>query len=333
MEAGADVDPEVSVVIPTRNRRALLERSLASALGQRAVRVEVVVVVDASGDGTESYLAALGGRPVSVLRNTEPAGVSLARNAGLAAARAPWVAFLDDDDVWAPERLRTQLDELARSPHAGWACVASVVVDAALRIVGAQHPPAASSLPGSILRYNVVPGGASGVLARTELVREVGGFDPRLRILADWDLWIRLALRSPLVLVDRPLVAYVLHGANMTSMPTGFATELERIRVAYAEERARYGVELNDAGWSDWFAELERRAGKRLRPGLGVAFRAIAERRPELVLKGASMALRPGWVERRNRFRLDALDPVWRREAEEWLGAVTEAGDGQPGST
>lgn len=207
------------------------------------------------------------------------------------------------------------------------------MVDSALRIVGAQHPPAPESLPGTILRYNAVPGGASGVLARTELVRELGGFDPLLRILADWDLWIRLALRSPLAAVDRPLVAYVLHGANMTATPTGFADELERIRVAYADVRASNCVELNEAGWRDWFAELERRGGKRLRPGLGLARRAVSERRPQLVLKGASMAFRPGWVERRNRFRLDALDRAWRREAEGWLAAATPAGDGPPEST
>jgi glycosyltransferase involved in cell wall biosynthesis len=333
VQAGADVDPEVSVVVPTRNRRALLERALTSALGQRGVRQELVVVDDASDDGTAAYLAALAGGTVSVVRNSEPTGVSRARNAGLAVARAPWVAFLDDDDLWAPDRLRAQLDELELRPDAGWACAASVVVDSDLRIIGAQHPPAPESLPGRILRYNAVPGGASGVLARTGLVRELGGFDPRLRILADWDLWIRLVLRSPLASVDRPLVAYVLHGANMTATPTGFPEELGRIRVAYADERARCGVELNEAGWADWFAELERRAGKRLRPGLGLARRAVAERRPELVVKGASLALRPGWVEHRNRFRLDAMDPVWRREAEAWLASVTSVDDGAPEST
>lgn len=326
-EPDADVEPAVSVVIPTRNRRELLARALAGVLGQRAVTVEVIVVDDASDDGTACDLAALPAGTVTVIGNAEPAGVSRARNAGLAAARGRWVAFLDDDDVWAPDRLRAQLEELARRPGAGWACVASVVVDASLRIIGAQHPPRAEELPGSILRYNAVPGGASGVLASTELVRELGGFDPRLRILADWDLWIRLALRSPLATVDRPLVAYVLHGANMTSTPAGFAGELERIRAVYADARAELGVELNEAGWSDWFAELERRGGRRLRPGLGLVRRAVAERRPELVLKGASLTFRPGWVERRNRFRLEALDPAWRLEAEEWLRMVAVPGD------
>jgi len=333
VEPDADVEPAVSVVIPTRNRRQLLARALTSALGQRKVTVEVIVVDDASGDGTARALAELPAGPVAVIGNAKPVGVSRARNAGLAVARGRWVAFLDDDDVWGPDRLRAQLEELDRRPDVDWACAASVVVDASLHIIGAQHPPRAGELPGSILRYNAVPGGASAVLARTELVRELGGFDPRLRILADWDLWIRLALRSPLAAVDRPLVAYVLHGANMTSTPTGFADELERIRARYADARAEHGVDLNEAGWSDWFAELERRGGRRLRPGLGLARRAVSERRPELVLKGASMALRPGWVERRNRFRLATLDPAWRREAEEWLATVAPAGDGRPEST
>jgi glycosyltransferase involved in cell wall biosynthesis len=332
VEADADVEPLVSVVVPTRNRRSLVERAVASALAQRGVPLEVVVVDDASEDGTSGHLEALADPRVRVVRQPEPVGVSRARNAGLAAANAPWVAFLDDDDLWAPDRVRAQIDELARRTDASWACCASVVVDAALRIVGAQHPPRPESLPQKLLRYNAVPGGASAVLARTALVRELGGFDPELRILADWDLWIRLVLRSPLACVDRPLVAYVLHGANMTSAPTGFAEELERIRAAYAGERARYGVELDEGGWADWFAELERRSGRRLRPGLALARRARSERRPELVLKGLSMAFRPGWVERRNRFRRDAMEPGWRREAEEWLRAIS-SGDGSPKST
>ncbi len=321
------------MVIPTRNRRPLLERSLTCALRQRDVRVEVVVVDDASDDDTPAYLATMDDVPVSVLRQAAPTGVAAARNAGLAAARSPWVAFLDDDDLWAPDRLRAQLDELERRPEAGWACSGAVVVDAALGIVGAQRPPAPESLPASVLRYNVVPGGASGVLAATSLVRRLGGFDLGLRILADWDLWIRLALAAPVARVERPHVAYVLHGGNMTSTPTGFADELEIVRRAYEAPRARYGVELNEAGWSDWFAELERRRGRRLAPGRSLVRRGISQRSPRLVLRGVSMAFRPGWVERRNRFRREHMDPAWRAEAEAWLAALGETGDGADEST
>ena len=295
--------------------------------------MEIVVVDEASADGTAAYLASLAHAPVSVIRHTVPVGVARARNAGLAAARGRWVAFLDDDDLWAPDRLRAQLDELAAQPGAGWACAGAVVVDSELRIIGAQRTPAPDSLPRTLLRYNVVPGGASGVVASTALVRELGGFDPAFRILADWDLWIRLALHSPLVRVDRPLVGYVLHGDNMTSQPAGFRDELDRISAKHAASRAEHAVELHEAGWKDWFAELERRGGRRLTPALGLARRAVTERRARLALQAMSMALRPNWVERRNTFRLDNMNPGWRHEAEEWLGRVRAAGDEEPEST
>ncbi|MEJ7703153.1 MAG: hypothetical protein WKF47_05650 [Geodermatophilaceae bacterium] len=68
-----------------------------------------------------------------------------------------------------------------------------------------------------LLTSNIIPGGASSVLARTELVRRVGGFDQRLSNMADYDLWIRLALASPLAGVDRPLVGYFVHSTGMAS--------------------------------------------------------------------------------------------------------------------
>src|SRR4051794_9011163 len=102
--------PEVSVVIPTRDRRHLLETTLAAALNQREVDYEVIVVDDGSGDGTATELAAIGDPRLRVLRNGASQGVSAARNRAIAEARAPWIAFLDDDDVWSPELLRRQLE-------------------------------------------------------------------------------------------------------------------------------------------------------------------------------------------------------------------------------
>src|SRR4051794_9306561 len=102
--------PGVTVVIPTFNRwRVLSARALPSALAQEDVDLEVVVVVDGSTDETASGLESLEDERVRVVRHARPLGLHRARNAGIAAARGEWVAFLDDDDVWAPWKLRTQL--------------------------------------------------------------------------------------------------------------------------------------------------------------------------------------------------------------------------------
>src|ERR1044071_7041476 len=100
--------PRVSVVIPTRDRAHLLQRTLASVLKQSIDSLEVIVVDDASNDAASTAAAAAHPR-VRLLRNPEPSGVSVARNRGIAAARGDWIAFCDDDDLWAPSKLQQQL--------------------------------------------------------------------------------------------------------------------------------------------------------------------------------------------------------------------------------
>src|SRR4051794_32636077 len=101
----------VTVVIPTHDRAALVPRAVRSALAQRDVELEVIVVDDGSRDATREVLGALAadGANVTVVRHDAPRGVATARNAGVERAAKPWVAFLDDDDVWAPTKLACQL--------------------------------------------------------------------------------------------------------------------------------------------------------------------------------------------------------------------------------
>ena len=109
--------PQVSVAMPTRNRWPMLEQALRSALGQEAVELEVIVVDEASSDGTPERLDRIGDERVSFLRHDTPRGPAAARNAAIERARGEWIAFLDDDDLWAPGKLRTQLARAAAGGH------------------------------------------------------------------------------------------------------------------------------------------------------------------------------------------------------------------------
>src|SRR5216684_3578198 len=121
--------PEVSVVIPTRNRWGLLSRSgLAAALMQKGVDLEIIVVDDGSTDETPGRLAALENPRVRVIRHDQRQGVARARNRGVAEAESEWVAFLDDDDLWSPDKLRRQL-ELANGSSAGFVYGAAIALD------------------------------------------------------------------------------------------------------------------------------------------------------------------------------------------------------------
>src|SRR5687767_2206546 len=104
-------DRGVTVVVPTRNRRAVLALTLGTIVRQRGdVDVRVVVVDEGSSDDTPAYLAAVAGDGVRVVRHDEPKGLAAARNAGIELADTRWIAFCDDDDLWAPDKLDAQLD-------------------------------------------------------------------------------------------------------------------------------------------------------------------------------------------------------------------------------
>jgi glycosyltransferase involved in cell wall biosynthesis len=218
--------PAVTVVIPTHNRRDLLLRTLNSVLAQSDVVTRVVVVDDGGEDGTTDALRELASEHVRVIRHERSKGVSAARNSGLAIVATPWVAFVDDDDLWAPEKLSAQIIAVQDDPAARWSCVGALHVDSALRVVLHAPAPASGDVSGELLQSNVVPGGGSGLLVATTLAREVGGFDESISILADWDFNLRVSLRSPVAAVRRPLLAYYVHSDSMYHNPAGVMREL-----------------------------------------------------------------------------------------------------------
>jgi glycosyltransferase involved in cell wall biosynthesis len=213
--------------LPTRNRWPILSaHALPSALGQEDVELEVVVVDDASGDETAAKLRELRDPRVRVVRNDERRGASAARNTGIGAARSEWLAFLDDDDLWAPTKLRRQLDAAAAA-SAGWAYAGSIVIDGRGRPLQLEAVPAPSGLALALGRSNVVPSPDSNVVARTELVRRVGGFDQSLTNFEDWDFLIRLAGSSCAAACPEVLLARVDHPRRPLPPPRLALRQLE----------------------------------------------------------------------------------------------------------
>ena len=249
---------EVTVVIPTRDRPALLADALASVAAQDHPPARAIVV----DDGSAQPPTVAGGGAVEVLRQARPSGVAAARNRGLQRVATEWVAFLDDDDLWAPAKLARQL---AAATDAGaafvWCSVA--VVDERRRPVGLVPAADPAGLLPRLVRTNVI-GSPSAVLARTELVRAVGGFDEELGLLADWDLWLRLAVAGTGGASREVLVAYTEHAGSMTAAARG-AAELELARMArkHAAVVAAHGGRLGGAELARWTAAARRRSGGR----------------------------------------------------------------------
>jgi glycosyltransferase involved in cell wall biosynthesis len=251
--------PEVSVVIATRNRWSLLSsHGLPSALRQEAVDLEVVVVDDASTDETPARLAELGDPRVRVVRHETPGGLAAAHNTGVAHANAEWLAFLDDDDLWSPQKLRLQLDA-ATAAGTSWVYGRAIVVDGRRRVLVSDPFPDPRELPLLLLEGNFVPGGGSNVVVRADAVRRAGGFDEELVRFSDWDLWLRLVALDLPATCPEVLVARVEHGDNMVIRDRGHAmTSYLRLLGKHREVTARDRLAV-----AQWTAYEHHRAGRR----------------------------------------------------------------------
>jgi glycosyltransferase involved in cell wall biosynthesis len=254
--------PEVTVVIPTRDRRVRLAATLAGVRRQRDVELEIVVVDDASTDGTAELVVALGDPRIRVIRRERAGGPATARNAGIAVARGRWIAFLDDDDLWAPDKLRRQLDA-ADAAGASWCYCAAAHVDDEAHVLFVRRPPDPTKLTAMLRGTNPVPAGASSVIVDAALLRRLEGFDEGLWHFADWDLWIRLAAAGPAAVVNEPLVGYVQHPENMRAQdPNRLRSELRRLDAKH--DRSVRPGEPERATLLRWMAEGYVGAGKEL---------------------------------------------------------------------
>jgi hypothetical protein len=246
--------PSVTVVIPTRNRLSLLREAIASVLAQDWPSWELIVVDDASSDGTSEWIGELGDSRVHGVRLDTHVERSAARNRGLAEATAPTVLFLDDDDRLRSSALRQLSSALERVPEAVAAFGAKEVFDGSGHHKRIPHPRL------QLVRrvWDDVMAGwmfVSGqVLLRTDAVREAGGWDERLTMSEDQDLWLRAIGHRPAVLlpavvleqrtqaegVDASAIEEEVRARVVNELPAG-----DRARAARLVEARRH---LRDAG-------------------------------------------------------------------------------------
>jgi glycosyltransferase involved in cell wall biosynthesis len=203
-------EPLVSVVLPTRDRVQFLRGAVASVLAQSEQDLELLVIDDASTDGTVAYLADLArsDRRVRVIRNSEAQGGARARNEGIRCARGAWVAFLDDDDEWMPNKLERQLETLTADGTAV-ACSCGYVKQVGRVWSTPVRVPSRVSVHELLVRNRL--GGASMCVCSGKILKEIGGFDAKLRSAQDHDLWLRLRQRGEIVSCSEPLVLLRVH--------------------------------------------------------------------------------------------------------------------------
>lgn len=175
------VPPIVSVILPVRDGERYLEEAIQSVLGQDLTEFELVIVDDGSTDSTPRIAASY---PTAHYLRLAPSGVSAARNAGVGASRAEYLAFLDADDVWHPAKLRSQIDVLRRHAEIGYVtCQAELFLQK-----GCDRPASLRPELFAAPQPALIP---SALCVRRTVFDRVGPFDPRLTLSEDTDWFLR----------------------------------------------------------------------------------------------------------------------------------------------
>ncbi|MBU0482616.1 MAG: glycosyltransferase [Proteobacteria bacterium] len=192
----------VSVIIPTYNRIAHLVKAIDSVLAQSYRNFEIIVVDDGSDDGTQEIVASYG-HPVSYIHQPNR-GVSAARNAGVKGAKYSFLAFLDSDDRYEPDKLKIQVEALESSPEHLISHTDEVWYrQGKILSQKKKHARSGGDIFERSLELCVV--GMSTVMVRREFFDLVGLFDESLPCCEDYDLWLRAGCRYPFLLVPKPL--------------------------------------------------------------------------------------------------------------------------------
>lgn len=305
-----------AVVIPCYNGAAFIGDAVASALRQSRPVAEIIVVDDGSTDDSVAVVEAMGatGHPVRSITVERNGGPATARNVGIAAAAAPFVAFLDADDRWDEQHCASLLAALDRHPDASLAFARTRAVDSlGLNLSAGLAPTIAATTWAHLLEPLLFdsPIPQSAVIARRERLLAAGGYTDGLRHSEDYDLWLRMAHSHPFVEVHATTCLRGAHPGQATHQA------LKMYRGAW-EARARYRAYAERNGSSvpaDRYEDICARAFDR---DLGWAWQS---RDRGLVVGVLDLApLVPGGEDVRRRWaaKLATVWPVWRSAAYVW---------------
>jgi glycosyltransferase involved in cell wall biosynthesis len=255
--------PRVSVILPTYNRMPYLRQAIESVLAQTAGDWELIVADDGSDDDTRGYLAQLHDDRVRPLRLGHLGHPGKVRNAALPHARGQYVAFLDSDDWWEREKLASQLAAHAEHPDCGWSYTWFRSVDEQGHdLPSTYHPREISGMiVGPLLSGSAIVITPSVMVDRA-LLQRTGGFDESLAVASHLELFVRLALRSPVLLVPRVLVARRTHADNYGRPFRDSRPDIERVFQRLASHAPTPGTRrMVAARREQWLVDAANRLG------------------------------------------------------------------------
>jgi len=253
---------KVSVIIPTYNRAHLLTQAIDSVLAQTFKDFELIVVDNYSSDNTESVIKSYDDRRIRYFKNQNNGLVSVNRNYGIQKSRGEYIAFLDDDDLWLPEKLEKQVKLLDSNKELG-------LVYSDIHIIGSNGnllkdtyfhsvKPFRGNVFNELLIANFI--GSLTVVVRKEALSKVGVFDLKYIIAQDYDLWLRIAECYPVDFIEQPLAEYRLHVESASQ---------KNVVLSYKEE-----AQVKDY-WLSRNSNLKRELGSRIKRRKALLYRGM----------------------------------------------------------
>ena len=231
---------QISVIIPTYNRKHTLPRALDSVLAQSFQPFEIIVIDDGSTDGTFEWIISEypsikliepfnGPKP---LKGYSPNGVSAARNAGTKVAKGDWIALLDSDDEWLPDKLAKQVQALKENPEILFCHTNEIWIRHGVRV---NQMKKHQKYGGMIFEkcLDICRISPSSSLFHKSILDDIGLFDEKLKVCEDYDLWLRISAKYPVLFLDEPLInKYGGHEDQLSKTPEG----IEQYRIQSLEK-------------------------------------------------------------------------------------------------
>jgi len=212
---------KVSVIVLTYNRAHMITEAIDSVLNQTFKDFELIIVDNYSSDNTESVVKSYVDKRIRYFKNQNNGLIGINRNYGIKKSQGEYVAFLDDDDLWLPEKLKRQVELLDSNREVGLIYSDSYVIngngDFRENTLFYGRKTIRGDAFSELLQFNFIP--MLTVIVRRAVLDKVGGFSLRYKISQDYDLWLRIAECYPIDFIKQPLAKYRAHGENIGANP------------------------------------------------------------------------------------------------------------------
>lgn len=220
--------PIISVVIPVLNGEKTIQETIESILNQTFQNFEIIIINDGSQDKTLEIVNQIKDHRINIFSYPN-AGLAASRNRGFVHSVGKFIAFMDADDLWTPDKLQSQLKALQDNPQAAVAYSWSDCIDEAGNFLRtSSHSTANGDVFAKLLLTDFLDNG-SNPLIRRQALEEVGKFDESLPAAEDWDMWLRLAARYHFISVRAPQILYRVSSTSMTTNVVRQEAEMRKV--------------------------------------------------------------------------------------------------------